>query len=230
MGNIHGDLSRFVSVFTSVSSELDFDYVFFTGNFGSFGVFKKVVSYVSSRGYRSVSVYGSDDDFYFKRLLKGGEVHVGNGVMLPLGGLYRVGGFRVLGVGGLKGHGKNWFEWRDQAILKIIDSCAGRRVDFVLGYDYPQFVSDDCWGLDGCGRFVLRKLIEELEPSVYIAGRLHDSPRYENYMDSTLVFQSGSISNFGKPVSYITLFDTRNFSPEFFSFDFSLGLFSKIEK
>ncbi|MGQ4892862.1 MAG: metallophosphoesterase [Candidatus Njordarchaeia archaeon] len=215
LGNIHGDFDRFVSLFDLVLSELDFDYVFFTGNFGSFGVFKRVVSYVSSCGFRSVSVYGSDDNFYFKRLLKSGEIHVGNGVLLPLGGLFRVGGFKILGVGGLKGHGRNWFEWRDQTILKIIDYYQGKRVDVVLAYDFPQFPSGECWGNDVCGRYVLRKLVEEVEPRVYIGGRVHGAPRFENF-DSVVVLQSGSVSNFDDSFSYVTLFDTRNSSPHFY--------------
>ena len=206
LGNIHGELERFKRVFDAIVDYSDFDAVLFTGNFGSYSNAKKVIEYVSKKGFSSVSVYGSDDDYYFKQLLKGGgEHHIMNGIFLGLGAVTRLGGLRILGIGGLKGSGRYWYEWRERTIYKIMENVEGRRIDVVLAYEYPKNYSSNCIGSDNCGRYILKKLVEEVEPSFYIAGRNHVEPTAYEYENGTIIVESGSINISDSPVSYATL-------------------------
>ncbi len=193
IGNIHGDFELFSHLFRVIESEGRFDVVFITGNIGRYSTTKKVMEFISKFGYEVISVYGSDDDYYLKQLLRRGEHKLWNGVILNLGGLIRVHGYKILGIGGLKGSGKYWYEWRERTILKIIENVSGRKIDFILAYEFPKNYSPECSGKEVCGRFSLKELVDEVQPKFYIGGRNHGEPKGYLYDNGTIIVESGSI-------------------------------------
>lgn len=195
IGNIHGDFDLFSKLFSIIEREVDFDVVFITGNIGRYSVIKKIMELISRAGYETVSVYGSDDDYYLKQLLRHGEHKLWNGVIINLGGVVRVHGYKILGVGGLKGSGRYWYDWRDRTILKIMENVSGRKIDFILAYEFPKNYSPECVGKEVCGRFSLKELVHEVEPTFYIGGRNHGEPKGYLYDNGTIVVESGTIKS-----------------------------------
>ena len=202
LGNILGNFNRFKEVWFLLEETIpDFDAVLLTGNFGPYKTLKETLDFVSKRGYESISVYGEHDDYFLKRELKKGYLKIGLAKLLPLGGVERIKGFKILGIGGMKGRGRNWYEWRDKTIFKIIERNSWKSIDLVLSYDIPRLNEEPYL----IGRYSLRRLIDELEPKFFVFGREMGAFKPYNYEDKTLIVPSGNVSSLNNNSSAVII-------------------------
>ncbi len=196
-GDIHDEVERVEIVLRYAEEKYGLPrYVLITGDYGEKEeTIIKVARKITDYGLEAVSVYGNHEPRIIReKVLNENSVVPLLGIkFLPLGVTYDCCGINILGVGGNRGSGKKWSHWRDSQILKIIDSVDD--IDIILAHEMPFGASDHCHGKH-CGQIVLRKLVEELKPKIYLGGHLHTRPE-KGFIGNTVVLKVGGIANRG---------------------------------
>jgi len=198
-GDIHGCVDRVEAIFT-IGEEMirDAHYALITGDYGEDNTsILQVSEILRKHQILGISTYGNHEPDAIRRAAKSTHPFTINGIiLLPLGIKHRIGDITILSIGGNRGSGKKWSHWRDHQIEDIIRSNKDIKVDIVLSHEMPYGLADRCRGDKHCGQLVLRRLVEELKPRIFIGGHLHTFPEV-SILGNSIILKVGGVSNRG---------------------------------
>ncbi len=210
-GDIHDCIDRVEMIF-SIAKDIfvDVSYALITGDYGEKNEsVLRVAKIIRENGIIGISTYGNHEPEIIRKAVKNAEITNLNGIrLLSLGARCNLGDITILGLGGNRGSGKKWSHWRDHQVERIIDMYKGDKIDIILSHEMPYGLADICRGNKHCGQLVLRRVVDELNPIIFIGGHLHTFPNMMTYKDS-IILKVGGISNRGalRDVSFFSILE-----------------------
>ena len=185
LSDIHNRYHIFEKVLSLISNKVSPDIWIYPGDIGdSINVFCRLVQ--KCKGTH-VLIYGNHDPKAIKYINRRPKIW-----LLKFGERVKIKHLWFLGLPGNLGNGSRWYHWKAYELRDVIKKYRKKKIDIVVSHECPLGVAD-IKNEKHLGKEILRQLIVDLSPRIFICGHIHAGVQV-GYINKTIVINAGAIS------------------------------------